>query len=103
MELHSGGLFGGDTIGTVQACSLFVQRSLPMYKCSPACCCSPADATDATLMRAAATGPCRCRPSSPQVPLDELMQRRRIHEQFSLAGADGGRVELELEWKPYFG
>ena len=54
-------------------------------------------------MRAAATGPCRCRPSSPQVPLDELMQRRRIHEQFSLAGADGGRVELELEWKPYFG
>ncbi|PRW58761.1 DNA polymerase kappa [Chlorella sorokiniana] len=55
IELQSGGLFGGDTIGTVQ------------------------------------------------VPLGDLMQRKHMHQEFRLEGADSGRVELELQWKPYFG
>lgn len=38
-----------------------------------------------------------------QVPLGDLMQRRHMHQEFRLEGADRGRVELELQWKPYFG
>lgn len=36
-----------------------------------------------------------------RVPVAELMQRRRIEQTYSV-GDEGGRADLQVEWRPYF-
>lgn len=102
IELQSGGLFGGDTIGTVQVRSPWLDSlhsrlsPAPFYRFQLHLLWLPLAGSSAAP-----------KPSPPaaakQVPLGDLMQQRHMHQEFRLEGADSGRVELELQWKPYFG